>query len=165
MFHLPVMLLSFVDTTKPLRGNHKGVQSWCQTGAGLISHRCILQKFTRFWCHIPNLGARFTSASCSFASSSGHSTRFKHLMHYLNVLSLTQNFAYTLRHTCPTNITKVVAELVALCMGDQSILSRFTNDNSSRNNPTLHAQNQIIPEQFQLKHSKWVTRHTLIMLK
>ena len=29
----------------------------------------------------------------------------------------------------------------------------------------LHAQNQIIPEQFQLKHSKWVTRHTLIMFK
>ena len=59
----------------------------------------------------------------------------------------------------------VVAELVALCMGDQSILSRFTNDNSSRNNPMLHAQNQIIPEQLQLKHSKWVTRHTLIMFK
>ena len=59
----------------------------------------------------------------------------------------------------------VVAELVTLCMGDQSILSRFTNDNSSRNNTTLHAQNQIIPEQFQLKHGKWVTRHTLIMLK
>ena len=50
-------------------------------------------------------------------------------------------------------------------MGDQSILSRFTNDNSGCNNPTLHAQNQIIPEQFQLKHSKWVTRHTLIMFK
>ena len=60
---------------------------------------------------------------------------------------------------------KVVAELVTLCMGDQSILSRFTNDNSSRNNPTLHAQNQIISEQFQLKHGQWVTRHTLIMLK
>ena len=86
-------------------------------------------------------------------------------MHYLNMLSLTHNFACTLRHTCLTIVTNVVAELVALCMGDQSILSRFTNDNSSRNNPTLHAQNQIIPEQFQLKHSKWVTRHTLIMLK
>ena len=50
-------------------------------------------------------------------------------------------------------------------MRDQSILSRFTNDNSSRNNPMLHAQNQIIPEQFQLKHSKWVTRHTLVIFK
>ena len=59
----------------------------------------------------------------------------------------------------------VIADLVALCMGDQSILSRFANDNSSRNNPTLHAQNQIIPEQFHLKHSKWVTRHTLVMFK
>ena len=59
----------------------------------------------------------------------------------------------------------VIARLVTLCMGDQSILSRFTNDNSSRNNPMLHAQNQIIPEQFQPKHSKWVTRHALIMLK
>ena len=28
-FHLPVMLLSFVDTTKPLRGYYKGVQTWC----------------------------------------------------------------------------------------------------------------------------------------
>ena len=86
-------------------------------------------------------------------------------MHYLNMLSLTHNFACTLRHTCLTIVTNVIAELVTLCMGDQSILSRFTNDNSSRNNPTLHAQNQIIPEQFQLKHSKWVTRHTLITLK
>ena len=86
-------------------------------------------------------------------------------MHYLNMLSLTHNFACTLRHTCPTNVTNVVAELVALCMGDQSILSRFTIDNSSRNNPMLHAQNQIIPEQFQLKHSKWVTPHTFVMLK
>ena len=86
-------------------------------------------------------------------------------MHYLNMLSLTHNFACTLRHTCLTNVTNVVAELVTLCMGDQSILSRFTNDNSSRNNPMLHAQNQIIPEQFQLKHSKWVTRHTLITFK
>ena len=62
-------------------------------------------------------------------------------MHYLNMLSLTHNFACTLRHTCLTNVTNVVAELVALCMGDQSTLSRFTNDNSSCNNPTLHAQN------------------------
>ena len=59
----------------------------------------------------------------------------------------------------------VITELVTLCMGDQSILSRFTNDNSSRNNPTLHTQDQIIPEQFQLKYSKWVTRHTLITFK
>ena len=29
LFHLPVMLQSFIDTTKPLRGNHKGVQTWC----------------------------------------------------------------------------------------------------------------------------------------
>ena len=86
-------------------------------------------------------------------------------MHYLNMLSLTHNFACTLRHTCFRIVTKVVAELVSLCMGDQFILSRFTNNNSSRNNPALHAQNQIIPEQFQLKHSKWVTRHTLIMFK
>ena len=62
-------------------------------------------------------------------------------------------------------VTNVIVELVMLCMGDQSILSRFTNDNSSHNNPTLHAQNQIIPEQFQLKQCKWVTRHTLITFK
>ena len=86
-------------------------------------------------------------------------------MHYLNMLSLTHNFACTLRHTFLRIITKVVAKLVALCMGDQSILSRFTNDNSSRNYTMLHAQNQIISEQFQLKHSQWVTRHTLITLK
>ena len=86
-------------------------------------------------------------------------------MHYLNMLSLTHNFACTLRHTYLRIVMNVTAELVTLCMGDQSILSRFTNDNSSRNYPMLHAQNQIIPEQFQLKHSKWVTRHTLIMLK
>ena len=86
-------------------------------------------------------------------------------MHYLNILILTHNFACTLRHTCLTNVTNVIAELVALCMGDQSILGRFTNNNSSCNNPTLHAQNQIIPEQFQFKHSKWVTRHALIMFK
>ena len=59
----------------------------------------------------------------------------------------------------------VIVELVALCMGDQSILSGFTNNNSSRNNPMLHAQNQVIPEQFQLKHSKWVTQHTFVILK
>ena len=46
-FHVPVMLLSFVDTTKPLRGYHKGVQTWCQTRARLVSHRCILQNVTR----------------------------------------------------------------------------------------------------------------------
>ena len=86
-------------------------------------------------------------------------------MHYLNMLSLTHNFACTLKHTCLTIITNVVVELVTLCMGDQSILSRFTNDNSSRNNTMLHAQNQIIPEQFQLKHGQWVTRHSLITLK
>ena len=86
-------------------------------------------------------------------------------MRNLNMLSLTHNFACTLRHTCLTIVTKVVAKLVTLCMGDQSILRRFTNDNSSRNNTTLHAQNQIIPEQFQLKHGEWVTRHTLITLK
>ena len=86
-------------------------------------------------------------------------------MHYLNMLSLTHNFACTLRHTFLRIVTKVITELVTLCMGDQSILSRFTNDNSSRNYPTLYAQNQIIPEQFQLKHSKRVARHTLIMLK
>ena len=86
-------------------------------------------------------------------------------MHYLNMLSLTHNFACTLRYTFLRIIMKVIAELVTLCMGDQSILSRFTNDNSSRNNTTLHAQNQIIPEQFQLKHGEWVTRHTLITLK
>ena len=159
------MLLSFADTTKPLRSNHKGVQTWCQTRAGLVSHRCILQNFTRFWRHISNLGACFTSASCSFASSWERSTRFKHLMHYLNILSLTHNFACTLEHTCLTIVMNVIAELVALCMGDQSILSRFTNDNSSRNYTTLHAQNQIIPKQFQLKHGQWVTLHTLIMLK
>ena len=51
----------------------------------------------------------------------------------------------------------VIAELVAAHMGDQAILSGFTNSNNSCNNPMLHAQNQIIPEQFQLKHSKWVT--------
>ena len=159
------MLLSFVDTTKPLRGCHKGVQTWCQTRAGLVSHSSILQNFTRFWRHIPNLGARFTSASCSFASSCERSTRFKHLMHYLNMLSLTHNFACTLRNTCLRIVMNVGAELVTLCMGDQSTLSRFTNDNSICNKPTLHAQNQIIPEQFQLKHSNWVTRHTLISLK
>ena len=151
------MLQSFVDTTKPLRGNHKGVQAWCQTRAGLVSHRGILQNFTRFWRHIPNLGARLTSARCSFASSCVRSTRCKHLMHYLNMRSLTHNFACTLRHTCPTNIMNVIAELVAARMGDQAILSGFTNSNNSRNNPMLYAQNQIIPEQFQLKHSKWVT--------
>ena len=86
-------------------------------------------------------------------------------MHNLNMLSLTHNFACTLRHTCLTNVTNVVAELVVSCMGDHAILSRFTNDNSSSNNPTLHTQNQIIPEQFQLKHSKWVTQHTLIIFK
>ena len=85
-------------------------------------------------------------------------------MYNLNMFSLTHNFACTLRHICLTNVTNVV-ELVALCMGDQSILSGFTNNNSSRNNPMLHAQNQIIPDQFQLKHSKWVTRHTLVMFK
>ena len=151
------MLLSFVDTTKPLRGNYKGLQAWCQTRVGLVSHRCILQNFIRIWRHIPNLGAQFISASCSFPSSCVQSTRFKHLMHNLNMLSLTHNFACTLRHTCLTIVTNVVAELVTLSIGDQSILSRFTNDNSSRNNPMLHTQNQIIPEQFQLKHSKWVT--------
>ena len=83
-------------------------------------------------------------------------------MHYLNMRSLTHNFACTLRHASPTNITNVVVELVALCMGDQVILSGFTNNNGSRNNPMLHAQNQIIPEQFQLKHSKWVTQHMLV---
>ena len=88
-----------------------------------------------------NLRARFTSASCSFASSCERSTRLRHLMLYLNMLSLTHNFACTLRHTCLTIITKVVTKLVTLGMGDQSIISRFTNDNSSRNNPTLHAQN------------------------
>ena len=62
-------------------------------------------------------------------------------MHYLNMLSLTHNFAYTLRHTYLTIFMNVVAELVALCMGDQSILSGFINSNSSRNNPMLHAQN------------------------
>ena len=62
-------------------------------------------------------------------------------MHYLNMLSLTLNVACTLRHTFPTIIMNVVAELVALCMGDQSILSGFTNNNSSCNNPTLHTQN------------------------
>ena len=86
-------------------------------------------------------------------------------MHYLNMLSLTHNFACTFRHTFLRIITKVIAKLVTLCMGDQSILSRFTNDNSSRNYTTLHAQNQIISEQFQLKHGQWVTRHTLITLK
>ena len=60
---------------------------------------------------------------------------------------------------------KVIAKLVTLCMGDQAILSRFTNENSSRNYTMLHAQNQIISKQFQLKHGQWVTRHTLIMLK
>ena len=64
-------------------------------------------------------------------------------MRNLNMLSLTHNFACTLRHTCLTIVTKVVAKLVTLCMGDQSIL---TNDNSSRNNTTLYAHNQIIPE-------------------
>ena len=59
----------------------------------------------------------------------------------------------------------VVAKLVAVCMGDQSILSRFTNDNSGHNKPMLHAQNQIIPQQFQLKNSKWITGCTLIMFK
>ena len=29
LLHLPVMLQSFVDTNKPLRGNNKGVQTWC----------------------------------------------------------------------------------------------------------------------------------------
>ena len=159
------MLQSFVDTTKPLRGNHKGVQSWCQTRAGLISHRSILQNVTRFWCHIPNLGARLTSTSCSFVSSCMRSTRFKHLMHYLNMPSLSRNFAYTLRHTCPTIFMNVIAELVASHIGDQAILSGFTNSNNSRNKPMLYAQNQIILEQFQLKHSKWVTRHTLITFK
>ena len=72
---------------------------------------------------------------------------------------------HTQTHMPYTIITNVIAELGTLCMGDQSILSRFTNNNSSRNYPTLHAQNQIIPEQFQLKHSKWITRHTLIMFK
>ena len=86
-------------------------------------------------------------------------------MHYLNMRSLTHNFAYTLRHTCPTNVMNVIAELVASCMDDQAILRGFTNSNNSCNNPTLYAQNQIIPEQFQLKHSKWVTRHTLVMFK
>ena len=62
-------------------------------------------------------------------------------MHYLNMLSLTHNFACTLRHTCLRIVTKVVAKLVTLCMGDQSILSRFTNDNSSRNYTMLHAEN------------------------
>ena len=59
----------------------------------------------------------------------------------------------------------VVVELVASRMVDQAILSGFTNSNNSCNNPTLHAQNQIIPEQSQLKHSRWVTQHTLIMFK
>ena len=59
----------------------------------------------------------------------------------------------------------IVLELVASHLGDQAILSLFANSNNSRYNPTLHAQNQIIPEQFQLKHSKWVTRHMLVMFK
>ena len=62
-------------------------------------------------------------------------------MHYLNMLSLIHNFACTLRHTFPTIVTNVVAELEALCMGDQSILSKFTNNNGSHNNPSLRAQN------------------------
>ena len=49
-------------------------------------------------------------------------------------------------------------------MGDQAILYGFI-DNSSHNNPMLNTQNQIIPEQFQLKHSNCVAQHTLIMLK
>ena len=57
------------------------------------------------------------------------------------MLSLTHNFACTLRHTCLTIVMKVVAKLVTLCMGDQFILGRFTNDNSSCNYTTLHAQN------------------------
>ena len=159
------MLQSFIDTTKPLRGNRKGVRAWCQTRAGLVSHRGSLENYTRFWHHSPNLWAQLTSARCSFASSCVRSTRYKHLMHYLNMRSLTHNFACTLKHTFLRIVTKVVAKLVTLCMGDQSILSRFTNDNSSRNYTTPHTQNQIIPEQFQLKHGQWVTRHTLITLK
>ena len=87
LLHLPVMLQSIVDATKPLRGNHKGDQTWCYTRVELVSHRGILYNFNRFWCRIFILGARFTSASCIFASSSVHSTRNRHLMHSLNMRS------------------------------------------------------------------------------
>ena len=50
-------------------------------------------------------------------------------------------------------------------MDNQTILCRFSDSNSSQNNPTLNNQNQIIPEQFQFKHCKLIIWHTLIMLK
>ena len=62
-------------------------------------------------------------------------------MHCLNMLSLTHNFACTLRHTFLRIVTKVVAELVTLCMGDQSILSRFTNDNRTHAHCERHLNN------------------------
>lgn len=51
--HLPVMLQSFVDTTKQLQGNRKGIQIWCYARARLISCRSSLNNFTPFGAKLP----------------------------------------------------------------------------------------------------------------